>query len=381
MIVRKKFAISVLIFGLFLIVYAPLQAEAAMVLTEDNISIGQEELIDDDLYLFGDTVVISGSVLGDAVIFARDVVIDGSIEGSLLAFSQAVRISGTVDGSIRGASNTVFLTGSTGRDLMMAANMIDVSGIINQDYLAAARSSTVTGSVGRNIRATMNRFEVDAPVGGDIFTVVSEFSFGPRAVVEGNVSYISREDAEVDQQAVIIGNIERSDPPVDERAVEPWRRVWRFIRPILSLMFLALLMALIFPGLTVGTAGTIKEQPLLSLGVGALFIFVWPFIAVFLLLTVIGIPAGITSMLLYAALLYISRVFAGYFLADLIFGRNKNIHPVWVALTGALILTLLIKIPYIGWAVNLAAVWFASGAFFVYLKTGTEKEKYRSESE
>jgi len=79
-------------------------------------------------------------------------------------------------------------------------------------------------------------------------------------------------------------------------------------------------------------------------------------------------------MLLYIVLIYTTRVFAGYFLAQIIFERfNKQVHPVWTGLAGVFVLALLVRIPYIGWLINIAAVLFAAGAFIVYL-AGEKKQ-------
>jgi len=162
--------------------------------------------------------------------------------------------------------------------------------------------------------------------------------------------------------------MERLDPPAERPVTTPLRNAWSVVRPVLSILVAALLMALIFPFLTSGTAQKIKEKPGLSLGVGALVVFVVPLAALFLLITVVGIPISFLSMLLYLVLLYLTRIFAGFFLARVVFERyNKQFHPVWTALIGVFVLVLLTNIPYVGWLIHLAAVLFAAGAFILYL--------------
>jgi hypothetical protein len=130
----------------------------------------------------------------------------------------------------------------------------------------------------------------------------------------------------------------------------------------------ALLMILLFPAVTKGSAAMIGEKPTSSLGTGALIVFVAPIAALILLATVIGIPVSFLSMLLYIVLIYLSRVFAGYFLAELAFNKfGVELHPVLKALIGVLVLALIFKIPYIGWLIHLAAVIFGSGAFIHYM--------------
>jgi cytoskeletal protein CcmA (bactofilin family) len=361
-----RILISVLLLSL-LFTLTCLPAEAAKIEAGDNLNVGADELIDDDLYLFGDVITVSGTVTGDAILFGREVVVDGNIMGSLLVFAETVRINGNVAGTVRGGSNSFSFQGSSGRDLMIMANSITISGPVGQDLFAAASNGTITGSVGRDLKSSMNRLIIDGPVGGDINAIVSELVIGPNALVSGKVTYTSETEATVNNQAVIGGSITRLDPP-KTTGISAGRSVWGFVRPILSLLFVALLMILFFPAVTKGSAAMIGEKPTSSLGTGALIVFVTPIAALILLATVIGIPVSFLSMLLYIVLIYLSRVFAGYFVAELAFKKfGVELHPVLQTLIGVLVLALICKIPYIGWLVQLAAVIFGSGAFMHYM--------------
>jgi cytoskeletal protein CcmA (bactofilin family) len=365
---KREYLLSAVMILLVLLLLVPSSVWAASVTTGDALTIGAGEVVEDDVYLFGDVVTISGLVKGDAVIFCREAIIDGTIEGSLLVFAETIRIDGEIVGTARGGANSIFFSGTTSRDLMMAANTLSISGKVGQDLFGAGNSITVTGSIGRDVLASMNRLVIDAPVGGNINAYTSDLVLGPRAIVNGAITYTSSNEASIDGNAVISGQVKRLDPPADQVVSSPGRSVWSFVRPILSLLALALLMILVFPGLTKGTAGMIGQKTGQSAGYGALVVFGAPLAALVLLITIIGIPIGLLSMLLYLALLYTARVFAGYYLASIFFNRiNKEIHPVWIMLSGVLILALLIQIPYLGWFINLAAVIFASGAFLLYL--------------
>lgn len=382
MFCKRGVLLSFVMILLVLLLLAPSSVWAAAVTTGDALTIGAGEVVEDDVYLFGDVVTINGLVKGDAIVFCREAIIDGTIEGSLLVFAETIRIDGEILGTARGGANSIFFSGTTSRDLMMAANTLSVSGKVGQDLFGAGNSITVTGSIGRDVLASMNRLVIDAPVGGNINAYTSDLVFGPRAIVNGAITYTSSNEASIDDDAVISGQVKRLDPPAEQAFSSPGRSIWSFIRPILSLLALALLMILLFPGLTKGTAGMIGEKTGQSAGYGALIVFGAPLAALVLLITIIGIPIGLLSMVLYLALLYIARVFAGYYLASVFFkGIKKELHPVWVALSGVFVLALLIQIPYLGWLINLAAVVFASGAFLLYLYgKGNKVETAESES-
>jgi len=365
---RCKNMLLFIISALLVLGFLSGDVEAAKISTGGDFIVGREETIDDDLYIFGDVVTIDGKVTGDAIIFSRVANINGTVDGSLLVFAETVEINGEIMGTARGGANSFYFQGLTERDLMVSANTINASGTIGQDFFGAASRCDVSGSVGRNMRVSMNQLAVDAPVGGEIWAIVNELSFGPEAEIKGKITYTSEKEAVIDNQAVIAGEIERLDPPAERPVTTPLRTAWSTVRPVLSILVASLLMVLIFPFLTSGTAQKIREKPGLSLGVGALVVFVAPLAALILLITVVGIPISFLAMLLYLVLLYLSRIFAGFFLARVVFERfNKQLHPVWTALIGVFVLVLLTNIPYIGWLIHLAAALFAAGAFILYL--------------
>ena len=65
----------------------------------ENVTVGPNEVVEDDLYMTGDTMTVEGRVIGDVVAAGRMVIIEGVIEGDLIAVGQAIVIRGRVLGS------------------------------------------------------------------------------------------------------------------------------------------------------------------------------------------------------------------------------------------------------------------------------------------
>ncbi len=368
MLFNWKAAALLMVLALTLVFLLPGEPlEAATVEAENTVTIGDEEIIEDDVYLFGNTVNIRGTIVGDAFILANNANIEGTVEGGVFVLSETLNISGDVTGTIRAAANRILFEGSTERDLVVAANAISVGGTVGNDYLGAANRTVLTGIIGRDISAATNTLDLSGDVGGDIDVIVENLTIRSGAVVEGEIKYYSEYEAAVEDQAAI-GPLTREDPPTERFRIRPARTFWSFVRPILSLLVVALLMALIFPRFTDGTAETIRKRPGASLGYGALVVFITPLISLFFLITIIGFPVSLLLMLLYIALICLTRVFTGYFLAALVFNRSgRKLHPVWTALIGVLALGLIIMIPIVGWIIHIGAVLFGAGAVMVFL--------------
>ena len=76
MFCKRKIMFSVVMIFLTLLLLAPGGVWAAAVTTGDALTIGAGEVVEDDVYLFGDVVTISGLVRGDAIVFCREAIIN-----------------------------------------------------------------------------------------------------------------------------------------------------------------------------------------------------------------------------------------------------------------------------------------------------------------
>ena len=79
--IRPLIIVAVLLALVGLFAAAP--ARAADPRGGDQIVIGRDEVVADDLYLVGNTVTIDGTVKGDLVAFASQVTINGTVEGDV----------------------------------------------------------------------------------------------------------------------------------------------------------------------------------------------------------------------------------------------------------------------------------------------------------
>ena len=68
-----------------------------------------DEVIEEDLYAFGDTVVIEGTVRGDVMASGREVRLLGTVEGDLTGCGQTYIVDGRVGDDLRIAGMTTVL--------------------------------------------------------------------------------------------------------------------------------------------------------------------------------------------------------------------------------------------------------------------------------
>src|ERR1051325_1104670 len=114
--------------ALLLVLAQPPAAMAAETRGGNEIAVGPNEIIDDDLYAFGQNVTILGQVTGSVIAGGDTVIIEGEIGGDVMAAGSTVMVDGPVHGSIRAAGQSVQLRNQVDGDLLATGNSISVVG-------------------------------------------------------------------------------------------------------------------------------------------------------------------------------------------------------------------------------------------------------------
>ena len=117
-------------------------------------------------------------------------------------------------------------------------------------------------------------------------------------------------------------------------------------------------------------AEILKEQTGKSLFVGLVVMLLVPILFILLLVTVVGVPLALLLFSLALVAFLFSGIFVSYLVGDLLLKRlkrweNSNVLKI---IFGALILTFVMSLPWIGWLVKLAVVFFGVGAFLLERK-------------
>jgi len=180
---------------------------------------------------------------------------------------------------------------------------------------------------------------------------------------------------------------ERTETDQGPRPGKEWRALgplaffagltWKVIAYLMAFLT-GLILILLAPWRMAGAATSIRTDTGPVAGYGAIALFVTPIAALVVCLTVIGLPLGIITLLLWGILLYLSQIPVSLFIGHAILGRNKPLeskgYMIGCLALGLLLLTLARAIPFVGFLVSLASGLFGLGAFVV-----TERRLRRSQ--
>lgn len=367
-----------LLLGALLCALAPGVSRAAEVRRGQEVTVGPQEVIDDDLYVFGRTIVIQGTVRGDVVAVGRTVEVTGAVEGDVMAASSETRISGLVQGSVRAAGSTVELAGPVGHDVMLAGNQLQLlpTARIAGDAFLASKDIQAQAPVGGELRASAGTLTLGAPVQGDVRAEVDSLHLTDKAHVVGSLYYRGEREAQMDAGAVVAGSVER-EAPEHRRGEGSMLAVLGWVRSLVGLFVLGLLLVLVSPSFARRAPATLRQSPWLSLGWGALLLLGAPLVAAlvfFLGVLLGGWWIGLFALGLYLLALALCFPVVGMFLGRWVlerFGR-RGAHLVVALLVGLVLLTLVGRVPILGFLVGVATVLFGLGALLLAAVRGRQ---------
>jgi len=276
----------------------------------DTVTIGADEIIDDDLYIAAETVLIDGTIKGDLIIGAKTVIINGTVEGDLIAGARDITINGVVkdDARIFGAAFLLGEKAVIGDDLIGAGASLETKpgSKIGGDLVIGSGQNLLAGKLTGNAKIGTGAIELRGSIGGDAVFALGNMSnegqkfgpmflgpdqtiaipslevglkFGPEAKIEGKLEYVADRDLNI-PAAIASGGITRTEPLYTESEMREYRRVnptpaeralnagLDVIRTIATLIIAGLFLGWLFPYFMGKLDAKIQQKPLPSLGWG-----------------------------------------------------------------------------------------------------------------
>jgi len=361
---------------MLVMVFTAVPVLAADLRSGDTVTIASGEVIDDDLYIAAANTIIDGTVNGDIFGVGTTITINGIVNGGVSIVGQTLTVNGEIAGGARLAGNTIKVNGNIDGDLLAAGNTIDVASTarIGGDFLFGAATVRIDGPVEGYIKGGGSEVILTNGVGGDIELKVDNLTIASTANIQGNLTYTSDNEANIQSGAQIAGTTTRKIPEARIPAeAAPFFGIGGKVIAFLMTLLAGIVVVLVAPRRATAVAASVRHKPWLSLGWGAVILFATPIAAIITFITVVGVPVGLIGLALYGIGIYLSQIAVGLFIGYWIIGYFRKVETRGI-LVGALalgftILTLLKLIPYAGFPLWLATVLFGLGAMALSEKT------------
>jgi len=317
------------------------------------------EPVEGDAFLAGGRVATAGEVSGDLVAAGGEVSIGGSVGDDLYAAGGDVKVDAMVTGNARVAGGDV----AVGPATVIAGSATLTGGRVNFEGNSHGYLQVSGGSV-----------TIDGVVHGDAEVRSEQLAIGPDTQIGGKLVYRGPSAPVVPESAVITGGVEFHEVghgSYMHREHGPMREAVHWVGSALwfaGMFFVGALFVILFPGMSSRAADTIGRDPLRSLGLGLAVLVCVPFVAVVLLITIIGIPLALLLVPLYLLLMFLGWIVAALFVGQRGLAVVRGAGPAttgWrlLALLLALVaLSLVRHVPFIGGLVALLALIAGIGA-------------------
>lgn len=352
-----------------LMILLPVGAMAVNMKSGNAIVYPKGEAVNDDILAAGNQVTVQPDVRGDVTAAGQSVQVSGATSDSVLLAGNSVSATGSIGNDAWIAGSSVVLDSAVRDNAYLAGSSVNFgSGArVGSDLLAAGNQVRVTGTVGRNLRVAANQLVISGTVNGDVFARADNIRILKSANIRGNLSYQSRNKATIESGATIGGRTTYRPLAKEKRApgflsMFMWWLIW-----LIAAILFGVLMLTLFPVRTQATADTVRRSPGASIGFGLLALLVVPLACVIAIITIIGIPLGLTALMIYLILLYAAKIFVGLTIGQWILGRSQSAQPKPLVsmILGLVILAIIGAIPVLGWLVSFVVVLLGLGAFLL----------------
>lgn len=320
------------------------------------VTLPKDKTVDSDYFAWGERVTISGTVNGDTYVGGGNVLVDGTINGDLFVGGGSVTIRGNILKDLRAAGGQVSVAGKVEGNVTAAGGNVDIqdSAQISGSVTGAGGDIKIFSPIGRGATLAGGNVTIGNSINGDILAGVGNLALTSNAQAQ-NVTYYSSKKADIQEGAQIKGQISQKLPPKAKEKQETAKKILtgaRLIFAILSLVS-SLIIGYIFtkflPNFTNSAALRIRKNPFGMFLAGFLALVLIPILSVLLLITVVGIPIGLITLVGYAISLYLSKLFVAVAVGQVILSRDKRSQDLFLALAGGLIAYLVLTlIPVIG---------------------------------
>ncbi len=346
----KKLIYSFFLLTIVSLTTFPYVADArSVVRSGERVSVAEDQLIEGDFYVAGSVVNLSGEVSDDLLTAAGTITINGAIGGDALVIAPTVDVHGTVGDDLRIVGGTVIIAEPVLGDVFVFGGSVEIlsTASIAGDLIVFASEVEVNGQVDGNILGQVNVLRIDAPVKGMVDVTVGALTVGDKAMIGGDLKYTSTLELTRAQNATVGGQTLRNDPVFEPAKVG----IESFLLPLLTLLFSVALWYLLAKRMlnrVVTRALAPSVRPVMT---GTIVMLLAPFAISVLLVSVLGLLAGMVLLFGYILFLILALIASSAVMGQLVISTIKkgtNQVTLTSLIIGSVLLAGCFVVPVVG---------------------------------
>lgn len=311
------------------------------------------------LFQFDDNLEIKERLEGTAFLAGDKITIEETIDGIGFIVGNDIKINKNQD-YIFGLGINVNIKGNIEKDLFLAGETINIKSIVNRDAYIYGTNIDLEGDFNRNIYIYGSNIKLKGNFKGNVVISSINIEIDEETNIEGILKY--------NNGALIEGLNESIKTKTYETKTMSFKEyTLNFISSYLHIVIVALVIVFINESILKKSLDQTKElnlKKLFTLSLKGLLILIGvPIIATMLLFSNLFVSLGIIGAIIYGIIIYISNIFTGYFIANLIDKKylHKNMNNYLLVIMGLLIITIIRIIPIVGGLIYLLCTLIGIG--------------------
>lgn len=329
-----------------------------------------------DRFAAGCPVSVVLPVAGDLIAAGCNVEVLAEVDGDVVVMGGNVRLAAPAKQGVYAAGGRVSIEAPVQRNVRIAGGSVELGPNANiaGNITVGGGKVEIDGAIGGYVQVGAGSVRINGPVAGDVELGAGEVELGPNARIGGTLRYASGEEIRRDPAAQVRGGVQRIERGERWSTAHRWRQgtghrlgwMWS-----LGLLAIAAVLVTALPQFYGRVAETARARWALSLLIGFIVLVCVPVAALIAIVSVIGIPLALLTIALYLMLLLVGYVSSGIALGGIALqhwrpeSAAKHGWRIAAAVLAMLLLSVLGRVPFVGWLVTLAAMLTGIGALLV----------------
>ena len=350
-------------------------AHATQIVKVDAFKIAHGQTITNEMWVLAQDVSVGGRVKDDFFAASAggpaglgNARLAGTFENDVWAFGNAISFSGTAEEHARFLANEITISGEIGISALAIGNTVALAtnSVIDGDAALVGQSVVVAGEIHKDLKILANSATLSGTVDGNVRIVAEDIVVMPGTKIGGNLVYTSSKDLFLDPANVeLAGQLVRTEikaiPQPSAYDVFVSQAYYYLCALIAGLPFIA-----IFPRFTGRAVRHFRQSSWRCALVGVIAFCLIPMAAVFVFLTIVGIPLGFLLLLSYAIMIYLAKIVVALGIGGTLLRRHgpQPFSRVFTSLSlGLIAIYALTVLPYgIGMLATFVVVLMGLGA-------------------
>ncbi|MBI1363132.1 MAG: hypothetical protein GC134_04030 [Proteobacteria bacterium] len=365
----------------YLLTLCLLLAHSLPATADEAIGLGD---LSEDKYEFGDVVSFNKDVKGNVRALAKDVLLgDATYGGDVSLAGRNIQVHGRVKSDAQLLGEAVTLSAHVGGEVMIAGRDVTVTPatVVGGAARIAGERVSLAGTYNKGVQVTGKKVYLSGTFTKNLQVDSEELVVEKGARIDGKLLYRGKYKPVIDDRAVMVQGYTHEVPEVFEKVEKAARAtklggiVLLVLWPTIAGLFLVLVMRrMADTGLRL-----LRRRFWHNVGFGVAGLFGIPLVAAVLMISVVGLPFGVSLFASYPVALLLGSAMGALYLGDRVWQRFGKVHTtigghLLLLVTGVGVLALVGQIPYVGWIfVLLVMISGVGGVMQFRMKQMTQK--------